>query len=132
MGENPPVYKIRAIASMLDDFYKCVERIFEKIARTVDGKISKGKDWHINLLKQMSEAKSQIRPAVISTELKGILEDYLDLRHVVRHVYGFDLIWVRFEPLAKDFDLVFEEFNKTTKNFLEFLETIIQATQKGN
>lgn len=32
MGKNPPVYKIRAITSMLDDFYKGVERIFEKIA----------------------------------------------------------------------------------------------------
>lgn len=80
----------------------------------------------------MSEVKSEIRSAVISTKLKNILEDYLDLHHVVRHVYGYDLIWDRFEPLAKDFNFVFEEFNKTMMNFLEFIETIIQATQKGN
>jgi hypothetical protein len=42
------------VALNLHGFYAGVEQIFEDIARTVDGAIPEGGDWHISLLKQMS------------------------------------------------------------------------------
>ena len=46
-------------------FYSGAERIFEDIARTIDGNIPSGSDWHVGLLVQISEEAADRRPPVI-------------------------------------------------------------------
>lgn len=45
---------VDAIALNLQNFYMGVERIFSEIARTLDGSMPKGDDWHQRLLEQMN------------------------------------------------------------------------------
>ena len=43
------------------------------------------------------ETKS--RNAVLQKELTEPLKDYLGVRHVFRHSYGYELDWLRLNPL---------------------------------
>ena len=47
-----------------------------------------GKQWHRDLLIQMSLDISQTRPKIISQETVTNLDEYRRFRHVVRNVYG--------------------------------------------
>lgn len=64
-----------SVALNLHGFYSGLERIFEKIAASVDGSIPEGANWHRELLHQLSMEIDGIRPAVISSDLKEKLED---------------------------------------------------------
>jgi len=55
IGGEPNYIEIRASSSILHDFYTGIEKIFERIALSVDKKFPKGDKWHIDLLTQMSK-----------------------------------------------------------------------------
>jgi hypothetical protein len=88
------------VALNLHSFYTGAERIFEEIAREIDGSIPVGPEWHRDLLMQMSAELSGIRPPVIGRELLNCLDDYRGFRHVVRNVYSFTLIPSRLQELV--------------------------------
>ena len=56
----------RAKGSILHDFYNASERIFELIAREIDGSISAEGQWHKRLLYHMTVKINDTRPAVIT------------------------------------------------------------------
>jgi hypothetical protein len=58
------------VALNLHSFYSGAERIFEDIARTIDGNIPSGPDWHIGILVQMAAEVSELRPPVISANVR--------------------------------------------------------------
>ena len=130
ISEPPTLVEIIYLASNLHDFYLGVEKIFEKIARNIDQQIPKGEFWHSELLRQMSQEFGAVRPAIITKALSDKLEDYLRFRHLTRNVYGFHLDWERMKPLIVSFDSVFTEFRQCLTEFLNFLDNLIQATQK--
>jgi len=69
-------YYLDGMALNLHGFYSGLEKIFEKIASTVDGSVPTAANWHQELLGQMSMEIQDVRPAVISEELRDSLEDY--------------------------------------------------------
>jgi hypothetical protein len=84
-------YYLDGVALNLHGFYSGLEHIFEKIASTIEGTVPSAANWHQELLNQMSIEIPGVRPAVISSELKDLLEDYRGFRHVVRNVYTYHL-----------------------------------------
>lgn len=93
--EQPPTrIELRAMASMLHEFYNGVERIFERIALGLDEGIPQGAYWHADLLAQMSllERPGE-KPTLIDEPLRARLKDYMDFRHFFRHAYGYTLQW---------------------------------------
>lgn len=42
----PSRLEVRGVASVLQDFYSGVERVFERIAVELDGELPRGGDWH--------------------------------------------------------------------------------------
>jgi hypothetical protein len=92
-AEPPTRTELRAIASILHEFYNGVERIFERIAMSLDGELPQGRYGHADLLDQMAMARSGVRPPVVDELLQARLKDYLDLRHFYRHAYGYTLEW---------------------------------------
>jgi len=58
----------RAKGSILHDFYNACERIFELIAREINGGLPASEQWHKKLLYQMTLPIKGVRPAVISKE----------------------------------------------------------------
>ena len=102
--DEPDFVEIRAIGGILHDFYCCVEKIFERIALSIDGKIPYGEDSHSRLLSQMASPIESIRKEVISPNLFRELKRYLRFRHLFRHIYGFELIWIQLIDLVDSLD----------------------------
>jgi hypothetical protein len=90
------------VALNLHGFYAGVERIFEDIAREIDGSLPTGPEWHRNLLMQMSAEISDTRPPVITRETRNCLDEYRGFRHVVRNVYTFNLRPSRLQELVTE------------------------------
>ncbi|MFW6428824.1 MAG: hypothetical protein ACOCY3_02920 [Desulfosalsimonas sp.] len=53
------------VALNLHSFYAGMESCFEDIARTVDGGLPSGANWHQDLLQQMTADMKDLRPPVI-------------------------------------------------------------------
>lgn len=116
-GVNSKPYR-RTKASVLADFYNCCERIFEIIAREIDGKINATQQWHKRLLYQMTMELKDIRPPILSSKLAAELDDYLSFRHLERNIYGFELEGERLDRLVEKFSQVSTQFQQEINDFL--------------
>lgn len=117
-------YYLDGVALNLHGFYSGLERIFEKIASTIDGTVPSAANWHQELLNQISIEIPGVRPVVISSELKDLLEDYRGFRHVVRNVYTYQLNPEKMEHLVIKIRQVFEKSNAELSAFARFLQSI--------
>lgn len=111
----------RAKGSVLHDFYNACERIFEVIAREVNGGVPRAEQWHKKLLHQMTLPIKGVRPAVISKQLAAELDEYLAFRHLFRNIYGFELEGERLDILAGRFNTAANLFKKEINDFLKKL-----------
>lgn len=122
-GDEPDFVEIRAAGSILHDFYCGVEKIFERIALYVDGKLPECDDWHRVLLQQMGESVENSRGSLISENLLGKFKEYLRFRHLFRHTYGFELKWERFKNLSLSLPVIFRDFKENIREFMENLDS---------
>ncbi len=112
------------VALNLHSFYGGVERIFEDIARTVDGSVPDGPGWHANLLLQMASEVANSRPAVIRPEARLCLDEYRGFRHVVRNVYAFNLRPERIKELSDGLPGCWKAICEDLQIFTEFLNAV--------
>lgn len=112
---------LRALASMLHDFYTGVEKIFLNIAKEIDQFAPRSENWHRLLLEQMTLHLKDRRPAVVDKDLAGDLEQYLAFRHRFRNLYGFDLEWDRMEEPVKAMPGVLNRLASAINEFLNML-----------
>lgn len=117
-------YDVRAIGSILHDFYCGIERIFERIAKELNGGIPEGSDWHRQLLRDMTLEIKGVRPPVISEELEKMLIEYLRFRHVFRNIYGFSLEWRFMEGTVERLPITVNTLKKDVETFCIFLENV--------
>ena len=114
--------EVRALASIVEDFYSGCERIFERVAIYLDGGVPKGESWHKELLEQMvGKGPLQARPPVLSEETAERLDDYRSFRHRRRHRYGFELEWKKVRDLAEGMVDLWEEVKRQLRQFEEWL-----------
>ncbi len=85
-------FVLRAVGSVLHDYYSAAENIFKEIAKVVDGRLPTGTEWHKDLLRQMKLTINGIRPAVLRKSTFEKLDEYRRFRHLVRNIYGFNLL----------------------------------------
>lgn len=114
-------FALRARGSILHDFYTGVERVFVRLAEEINGGVPRGDQWHRQLVRDMSIAIPDVRPAVISPELAEELGEFLRFRHVFRNVYGFVLRADRLESLQQQMPDVLERFVNEMRTFLAWL-----------
>jgi hypothetical protein len=112
------------VALNLHGFYAGVERILEDIARTLERTVPDGPEWHRDLLLQLSVQIAGVRPAVISQESRRCLEEYRGFRHVVRHVYTFNLQPARLEELTRGLQHCYQATYRDLTDFAGFLEQL--------
>jgi len=122
IGEKPTFVEVRAGASIFHDFYSGVEKIFERVAISVDKNLPKGENRHIELLSQMAKPFIGIREPVISEDLFQNLKEYLRFRHLFRHIYGFELKWERIRELCVNIEDIFSKVKFEVERFLKGLE----------
>jgi len=113
------------VALNLHGFYVGVERILEDIARSLDGSVPEGVDWHRALLIQMAGEISDRRPAVLSHSTQQCLDDYRGFRHVVRNVYAFNLRPSRLKELVDELRPCYKRVKQDLDGFVQFLESLI-------
>ena len=107
---------VNAIALNLHAFYTGTERIFSEVAKTVDGSVPAGNEWHRLLLLQMAAPLPDLRAAVISEALLDQLDELRRFRHVVRsnyaHVLNRQRVLERAEQLGDCWDRFQEELEQ--------------------
>lgn len=111
----------RSMGSCLQDFYSCIEMIFERVLLTFDEDIPESGEWHRALLEKM-ETSTPNRPAIISYELSLTLSDYLKFRHCFRHMYGSELDWDKLYDLAIKASNILDEFKGQINLFLSSIK----------
>lgn len=116
--EEPDGTELLACAALVHSFYNGVENIFKRIAREIDGLLPGGQKWHSDLLLQMGRQVGD-RPAVISAELRLILGEYMDFRHVFRHAYSFDLSWPKMRGLVVNCEDTLRELEAALHRFFD-------------
>lgn len=110
----------------LHDFYSGLERIFQHIAAGLDESVPEGRDWHQELLRQMTVELPQIRPAVITVAAFHGLDEYLRFRHVVRNVYAFDFDRQRIQRLVEGVRPCFEQVRTEILAFADILQQLAE------
>ena len=112
----------------LHDFSSGLEGIFQRIASSVDQSVPSGSDWHRELLQQMTVEVPDLRPQVISTGVASAVDEFLRFRHVVRHVYAFELDAERVERLASRLRPTFDDVKASLLAFAMYVEGLARAT----
>ena len=115
---------VDAAALNLHGVYAGLERLFERIAATVDKSTPSGANRHQELLRQMAVEIPGIRPAVLSNPTRERLEKYRGFRHVVRNVYTFNL-----DPIQIDLPVqgLPDTFATARAELLAFADILQQA-----
>lgn len=117
---------LEAAALNLHDFYTGLERLWERIARTIDRSVPDGPAWHRELLQQMGLSVPDVRPAVLSETSIQQLEEYLAFRHVVRNIYAFEFDLERIARLVKALHSCFEQVQQDLLTFADWLGQMAQ------
>jgi hypothetical protein len=103
--------------------------LFEVIASDVEQSRPSGAAWHRELLAQMTLSIAGVRPAVLEAETQAALSEYLEFRHVVRHMYTFDLRAERVMELGRGLRPTFDLASRDLLRFTEFLDGLAAADE---
>lgn len=106
----------------MHSFYTRVEAVFKNIALKVDGEIPTGERWHHDLLEQMRTDLKDLRPTVISDELKGDLKELLAFRHLIRNIYSFTTDEKQLIRLCTGLGALSAKLFEELERFVEFLQ----------
>lgn len=88
--EGPTEERVDAAALRLQSLYTGIERCLLLVVRTLNGGTPEGADWHRRLLERMAIATDE-RPALLDPATVRTLGELLRFRHVVRHLYAYEL-----------------------------------------
>jgi hypothetical protein len=117
-----------SVALNLHGFYSGLEKLFELIARHIDGSSSEGAAWHRDLVSRMADDLPGIRPAVISKEIAKELDQYRRFRHLVRNVYAMNLRPGRISELVDKLPGTWSKLSAELQAFSEFLKQLSEVS----
>jgi hypothetical protein len=114
--------EVMAMGAIVHSFYMGIERIFDLIAVSIDGKSKHGFKTHVFMLDSMMAANER-RMAVISQNFYDTLIDYLNFRHLFRHAYDFTLKWERMDHLVFNMRLTLAQLELELASFINSLHS---------
>ncbi len=82
--------RLDAAALRLQSLYTGIERCLLLTVRVINGGTPDGAEWHRRLLERMAQSTAQ-RPALLSAGTIAGLQELLRFRHLVRHLYAYEL-----------------------------------------
>jgi hypothetical protein len=113
-----------SVALNLHSFYSGLERIFELIARQVDQNLPDSETWHRDLLQQMAEDLTDLRPGVISPESAAVVDEFRRFRHLVRNVYTINLVPAKMEGLMEALPELWPRLRAELLAFADYLDAL--------
>jgi hypothetical protein len=114
----------------LHGFYAGLERLFELIARHVDGTLPTSETWHRDLLQQMARDLTDVRPAVIGQDSGLTLDEFRRFRHPVRNVYTMNLVPDRMAGLLSALPGLWSRLRAELLAFADFLEDLARVNHR--
>lgn len=101
LGERADDAVLALAAWELHHAYGALESILERCARTLEGSLPEGADWHRALLDGACLTIPGLRPPLLTRELGQALHELLAFRHFVRHAYAVRLDGQRLAELRE-------------------------------
>ncbi len=95
-------YSLEGLAYQLHNLYCAIEDVFKIIAVNFENNIKDVSEYHIELLKRMSQSIEGIRPNVISEKTYLLLDSLRGFRHFFRHAYSYELDERKVKIIADD------------------------------
>ena len=91
-NKEPDFIEITAAAQILHSFYNGIEGIVTLYFKNIGEKLPNDKKWHKSLFEMMF-GKNTKGKNIFCNELKESLNEYLLLRHFIRHSYSSEFKW---------------------------------------
>ncbi len=85
------VERMESLAYQIHNLYCAFEDLMERVADEFENRIEERKNWHIRLLRRMTEDIPEIRPALFSIETLPLLDELRGFRHCFRHAYSYEV-----------------------------------------
>jgi len=120
-------YYVDAVALNLHGFYAGIERLLEIVTEGVDQTKPSGANWHRELLQQLSAEIPSVRPAVLSSGCRDLLDRYRGFRHVVRNVYTFNLDPEQIGLLIQQLQPTMVQVSQELLLFADLLEQLVSS-----
>jgi hypothetical protein len=114
----PDIIEKSAVALLLQSFYNGIENILMIIVKYFDGKLPNSSKWHKELLEKAFEESEKHKP-IFRDEIRIILNDYMSMRHFIRHTYGFRLDWEQMQELTNGIDNIWVIVKDDLDKFIE-------------
>lgn len=114
----PDFIEVNAVGSILHSFYNGVENIFKLLYKDSGGKPLSAGMWHSELFAEMFKVRKN-NFSILNSDLLIDLKDFLGFRHVFRHSYGYELDWMRLEPLFYKMNSVWKRTKECILNYIE-------------
>ena len=118
---------IDSVALNLHSFYSGLERLFELIARHIDGSVPTGESWHRDLLRRMANDLANVRPAVVCQDTADSLDEFRRFRHLVRNVYTTNLLPDKMNGFMSALPKLWLTIRTELYAFADFLEELDRA-----
>ncbi len=83
--------RMESLAYQLHNLYCAFEDLMKIVATEFENRISERADWHIQMLRRMTEQIPTIRPALFSQESFPLLDELRAFRHWFRHAYSYEV-----------------------------------------
>jgi hypothetical protein len=123
--------KAAVLAVALHGYYGAAESFAMRVARTFDGGLPDGADWHRQLLDWMIRELPEERPAVFSTAAGELLRRLLAFRHFFRHAYGVTLDLGELEGHGKALLATDRTVRADLQRFLDHVRHMRAALDQG-
>ena len=112
-----------ALALSLDRVYTALESILERIARTLEGDIPVGPDWHRTLLHNAALDIPGVRPVLLRPATIDAADHLRRFRHFLRHAYAAEIDAQRLDALAR----IWQDSSDPLGADLDAVEGLLQA-----
>ena len=111
---------VEAMAYQLHNLYGACERLLEVVAIHFENYVS-GERYRTDLLRRMKIEIRDVRPALLSTETFGLLDELRRFRHFFRHAYGARLESGKVGELVESAPQLRHLLERDRKTFLDSL-----------
>ncbi len=117
-----------SLAYQFHNLYSAIEDLFKIVARFFENTIESASGYHIELLNRMTLNIEGVRPALISKDTAGVVNDFRAFRHFFRHSYSADIDSDKIQLLLAKLDLFKKRY---AKDIVKFKKTIHAFQSEG-
>ena len=113
----------------LHNLYNAFENSFDQISRTFENHVVDQAQWHRELLDKMFLTIPEVRPPVLSDNLRKLMQELRGFRHLFRHGYDFELDRARLLSLIEQWNTAKTRAIEALRAFIAYLRAEAQQVE---